>query len=118
MLIDKTKLAQGNAAHTLPEFSKYGFYAVKDTQHTYINLPGINTIDALPEPSQYTKSHELARYLLMPFHPEAAENNDIVAKFDSELVSEVLKEGGQIPHETIKDWLFYNNVRNAFVASD
>jgi hypothetical protein len=60
----------------------------------------------IPNSTDKSASYKVVQFLITHFHPEASHNAEFVGELESEFVVPTLVNGGLMPHETIKDWLF------------
>ncbi|OES24202.1 hypothetical protein BFV93_4802 [Alteromonas macleodii] len=116
--VTKSVLTDEKGKVVLPNFYEQGLHVVVHEGTVHINVPGYRTLDDIPDHSQLTKAHQISQFLFTHFHPEAGHDEQILEDFSREVVSPTLSEGGQVPIETIKDWLFYRGKKNDLVGGE
>jgi hypothetical protein len=114
---DKTVLKNERDEVILPAFFERGFAAVLDGDDVYINLPGFAKLSDISAEDMNAAGYKIAQCLLTHYHPEASHNPSLVREFQHEFIFPTLLQGGLVPHETIKDWLFYHDKKNDLVSS-
>ncbi|MFT4746271.1 MAG: hypothetical protein ACI8XG_000342 [Congregibacter sp.] len=112
----KTVLKNEGGDVTLPNFFNRGFDVVLDGADVYMNLPGFAELSDLKAEDINAAGYKISQFLLTHYHPEASHTKSLVLEFQSELVAPTLLQGGRIPNETIKDWLFYHGKKSDLVG--
>jgi len=113
----KTVLKDENGDITLPDFFHRGFGVVLDGGDIHMNIPGFGKLSDILAEDIHAAAYKVAQFLLTHYHPEASHNKSLVLEFQKEFVSPTLSQGGWVPNETVKDWLFYHGKRNDLVGS-
>ena len=78
------------------------------------NIPGLAYLDELPA---IKNGHTLSRLLLTLYSPQAGQMDDLVNAFYTSCLVPLIKEGGDIPAETIRDWLYFHGFRDPLVVA-
>jgi hypothetical protein len=112
----KSVIVNKKGVVTLPDFFKRGFGVVRDGDVVHMNLPGYSLLSDIPNSTAKSVSYKVAQFLITHFHPDASHNAELVAELESEFVVPTLTNGGLVPHETIKDWLFWHGKKNDLVG--
>jgi GMP synthase-like glutamine amidotransferase len=118
MSMNNTVLKNGSGEINLPSFFKNGFAVVCHGNDVYTNAPGFNTLADFPTDGDKPVTHKLARFLITHYHPEAAHSETLVEEFCAEFITPLVAEGGLVPHNTVKDWLYYHDQKNELVGSE
>lgn len=75
------------------------------------NLPGLSSIELDDK-----TAHSIATLVLSIFHADISENDQIVEEFKSDMVLPLLAEGGNIPVQTLQDYLHFRGYRSDTTA--
>lgn len=105
-----------NRIQPLPGFFNTGLVIKVVHGKLLCNAPGFTGMDAFFANSTQQNDIALAQFLLTHYDPEAAHNPTTVAEFQSDCITDLMSEGGTLPHESVKDWLFYRGYKGEAVA--
>ncbi|MBQ4839830.1 hypothetical protein [Pseudoalteromonas luteoviolacea] len=75
------------------------------------NLPGLHSVKLDDE-----AAHSISTLVLSIFHADISCEDSVVEEFKSELVMPLIDEGGQIPVQTIQDFLHFRGFRSDTTA--
>lgn len=109
-----------SAPNKLPGFFTSGLTVYIDDNTRLCNAPGYSNLDAFPtdEANQQENSQGLAlsRFILTHYHPKASHDEKVVIDLYEDCIKELMLNGGTIPHETMKDWLYLRGYKNDVVT--
>lgn len=96
----------------LPPFMSHGLAIAVTDEGIETNVPGI-TYDSDKSVDEFGLS--LSQYLLSHYHPDAGHEKNVIQSFYDDCIKELLTHGGNVPHASARDWLFYHDQHNAIV---
>ncbi|MFT5162076.1 MAG: hypothetical protein ACI9FJ_000644 [Alteromonadaceae bacterium] len=99
-------------AVTLPPFFTTGLAVQVAAQGGITcNAPGYHHFEPL------STTDKVAQFFLTHYHPQAAHDQQVIDEFDQDCIATLFTDGGIIPHETVKDWLYFRGFKNDLVLA-
>lgn len=96
----------------LPAFFTDGLAISVDGNSIETNIPGL-VFDE--EAGVEVFGHQLAKFILCLYHPNAGHLSEVVEEFYNDCVAELMVSGGCVPHASARDWLHFHGHHNKIV---
>ena len=76
----------------------------------HCNAPGISIVET-------QNALKLCKFIISHHHLAASRDSTIINDFNEDCILDLLKDGGTLPHASVKDWLYFKGIKGELISS-